>query len=314
MEKVLITGGNGYLGARLSKYLAEEGFRVTALCYPEIAGDAEWRSKLEQVIAGDVRDEAFLERVAEAGDYDILIHLVSLDHRDSNEGMPSAVASVNTTPVWSLLHIFSKHRLKRFIYLSTVHVYGSPGSRKITEEEPLNPLTPYALTHALGEELCAYYNHTSEVECIAIRLTNSYGSPVFRENNCWWLVINDLCRMAYEKKEIVLLSDGTPQRDFIHGRDVCKAVKYILRDPRKGVYQVSSGTTWTIEELAYKIQAVYRSRYNSEIPVRIKPKERQPEHTARYIIDNQKLLSTGYTPDWPLEKGIGELFDYLEKA
>ena len=54
-------------------------------------------------------------------------------------------------------------------------------------------------SHLLSENICNYYNDKTETDCINVRLSNSYGSPIFKENNCWWLVINDLCKTAIEK-------------------------------------------------------------------------------------------------------------------
>ena len=89
-------------------------------------------------------------------------------------------------------------------------------------------LNIYGLTHFLSEDICSYYNVNTETDCINVRLSNSYGSPVFMENNCWWLVINDLCKTAFSKDEIKLLSDGSPQRDFIQSSDICRAIEILI--------------------------------------------------------------------------------------
>ena len=315
IKKILITGGNGYIGARLSVYLADKGYEVTPLCFPEIPQDESWRNKMSAVLCGDIRDENFLKEIS-ANAYDAIVHLVSLDHHQSAEA-PSFVSSVNITPTWSLLDIFSKTELKKFVYFSTMQVYGRIPAEIIAENRAPQTLNAYALTHLIGEQFCDHYNRNSQIKCHAVRLSNSYGAPVFVENNCWWLVINDLCRMAYTEQRIVLQSDGSPQRDFIHGWDVAKAVETILMsDCEQMIYNVSSGETLTIMEIAWQIKHIYQSRFGKTIDI-FTPTGKVDMPLAatepKYIIDNSALRNLGYKPEWNLEKGINDLFDFLEK-
>ncbi|MEG0163453.1 MAG: NAD-dependent epimerase/dehydratase family protein, partial [Mucinivorans sp.] len=270
-HKILITGGSGYIGARLSAQLARAGYAVTPLCYPTVPIDPTWVSLMDRIIVGDVRNNEFLQNLACSDHFDTIIHLVSLDHHQST-GDVSFVASVNITPTWSLLDIFSKQGLKKFIYFSTMQVYGKLPSEQITEQHKPQSQSAYALTHLIGEQLCEYYNHNSETECRVVRLSNSYGAPIFVENNCWWLVVNDLCRMAHKDGQIILQSDGTPVRDFIHGNDVCRAVEAIIRtDNPRMTYNVSSGNTLSILELANLVCKVYENRYNRPIKITTTP-------------------------------------------
>ena len=310
-KKVLVTGGNGYLGARLCLHLANEGYAVTALCHSKIPVDQNWVSKMDSVLVGDVKDEKFLNDLAEHN-YDILAHLVSLDHHKSN-GLPSEVSSVNIIPVWTLLDIFSKKGLVKFIYLSTAQVYGNLQANEISENQKLQPQNAYGLTHQMGELLCEYYNTTSTVACRTVRLSNSYGAPVFQENNCWWLVINDLCRMAYTQKEIVLQSDGSPLRDFIHGWDVCTGIQAIIETTKPyTTYNLSSGKTISIMEIAQTIKNVYKKRYTTDLVVTAQ-KSINNSQSSKYNIDTSLIRSIGFETKWDLETGIDELFDFLEK-
>lgn len=310
-KKALVTGGSGYVGARLCLHLANEGYAVTSLCHSKIPSDENWTSKMDKVVIGDVRDESLLRALAE-NKYDVLVHLVSLDHNQSN-GAPSLVSTVNITPVWSLLDIFSKQGLEKFIYFSTAQAYGILQNEVVTENRNLNTQNAYGLTHHIGEVICEHYNRTTAVDCRVIRLSNSYGAPLFEENNCWWLVINDLCRMAYTEKKIVLQSDGSPLRDFIHGWDVCKGVQAIIETNEGHIsYNLSSGTTLSIMDIAQKIKSVFVDRYGIELS--ITAAERKNNSPAPlYRIDNSLIRSIGFEPQWNLEAGINDLFDFLEK-
>ena len=123
LKKVLITGAFGYLGARLSKYLAEIGYRVTAFGSKKPSNQyMEWLSFMDDVIVNDIRDNSIISKLADRN-FDIVIHLISLDHNKS-ENEPDYVSSINVMPVWNLLDKFTKNGLKKFIYFSTIQVYG----------------------------------------------------------------------------------------------------------------------------------------------------------------------------------------------
>lgn len=309
-KKILVTGGSGYIGARLCLHLSNEGYAVTALCHSKIPSDEMWVAKMDKVLIGNVGDDLFLKEIADY-EYDILIHLVSLDHNQSN-GNPSLVSSVNIIPVWSLLDVFSKRGLKKFVYLSTAQVYGMLRDEVVTENNRLFTKNAYSLTHQIGEVICEYYSRTTEVDCHVVRLSNSYGAPIFEENNCWWLVVNDLCRMAYTEKEIVLQSDGTPLRDFIHGWDVCKGIQTILETSENHmIYNLSSGTTLSIIEIAEKIKEVFTNRYGIRITIKV-AEQKNNLQTGVYKIDNTLISTLGFKTKWSLEDGINDLFDYLE--
>ncbi|GHT75677.1 UDP-glucose 4-epimerase [Bacteroidia bacterium] len=302
--KVLVTGANGYVGAQICRYLSQQGFRVSGLCYPQIPDNKDWQSGFEELFMCDVRDTEELKKIAER-QFEAIVHLVSLDHHQSN-GEPAFVSSVNVTPTWNLLDIFSKNGLKKFLYFSTIHVYGKNLNGVITEDYPINCANPYALTHYLSENICRYYGQNSDVSCVVARLSNSYGPPVFPDNNCWWLVVNDLCRSAVKDKKIVLQSDGSPLRDFIHGRDVCQAVKILLEKGENNMtYHISSGNIYSILELAEKVQAVYFQRTKEEISITCHcGLDLQSPQKARYKIDNSALKTLGFEPEYTLEKGI----------
>jgi UDP-glucose 4-epimerase len=318
LKKVLITGACGYLGARLSKYLAENGYDVTAFDSFDPFGYKEWSSLMEEMIVGDVRDETIISKLADKK-FDAVIHCISLDHRKSEDD-PNIVSSINVMPTWNLLDRFSKLGLQKFIYFSTSQVYGKVPSIEITEEYQPSPQNNYGLTHLLSENICNYYNENTETECINIRLSNSYGSPVFRENNCWWLVINDLCKIAYKENKIKLLSDGLPQRDFIHSSDICRAIGILINsatDINENTFNVASGQTLTILELAHIVKKVYVKRYKKNINIHLPNNfvsENPHKHKSlnRYVINNKRIQNLGFHPEMSIEAGLNEIFQYLE--
>lgn len=320
-QKILITGANGYLGAQISLHLAEKGAQITALCFPEAPNDPIWCKSMKEVIVGSLAEPSTIEMLQERR-FDSIIHLVSLDHHQSQSFPLEQVLKINVQPCWELLNTFAGKGLKKFLFFSTIHVYGALPLEEINEFQPMNPGNVYALTHAMAEEVCAYFNRTTNVNCLTVRLSNSYGQPVFPGNNCWWLAVNDLCRTAYFEKSIKLLSDGSPQRDFIHGSDVCHAVETLLdkavKDFVRPAYHISSSKTYTLLELAGIVKAVYKDLYGMDIPVHT-PNSGSVEDFSifstnpRYRIDHSALNELGFEPKCELQDGVRQLFSYFEK-
>ena len=315
MKKILITGACGYLGARLSKYFGENGYGVTTFDSFDPSDYVEWTSLMEEVIIGDIRDEKTISNLA-SKHFDVVIHLISLDHHKSEDN-PNIVSSINLMPTWNLLYRLTKNGLKKFIYFSTIHVYGNLPKGVITENQIPESINAYGLTHKLSEDICNYYNQKTETECIILRLSNSYGSPVFSENNCWWLVINDLCKTAFSKNEIKLHSDGSPQRDFIHSSDICRAIEILIKSKdsfNQNIFHLASGETLTILELAYIVRDVFKDRYLKEINISLPNNSTpvEPSSENRFSIDIGRMNKLGFQPKIQLKDGINELFDFFE--
>ena len=320
MKKVLITGACGYLGARLSKFLAEKGHKVTAFDSYDPSTHNEWKSLMDEVVVEDIRDETVISNLADKN-FDVAIQLISLDHYKS-ENNPNFVSTINVMPTWNLLDSLTKNGLEKFIYFSTIHVYGNLPNEKISEDCQPNPVNAYGLTHFLSENICNYFNNKTDTECINVRLSNSYGSPVFKENNCWWLVINDLCRSAIEKNQIRLKSDGSPQRDFIHGDDVARATNVLIKSNIKyehNIFHIASGKTRTILELAHMVKAVYNQEYNRVIDIilpdnSISKNSDISNENHRVAIDTKRLNNLGFRQKINIKRGIKEIFDYLNNS
>ena len=319
MKKVLITGACGYLGARLSKYLAEKGYGVTAFDSFDPSHYSEWTSLMDEVIIGDIREETTISDLADK-QFDVVIHLISLDHNKS-EASPDFISSINVMPTWNLLDKYSKQGLEKFIYFSTQHVLGEIPATIIDESYKPKPSNKYGLTHLLSERIIDYYNKNSASNCINVRLSNGYGSPQFKDNNCWWLVINDLCKDAFTKNEIKLLSDGSPQRDFIHILDICQAIEILIDTDSSfddNIFHIASGKTYTILELAHTVREVFKDRYLKEINISlpdnsISKNPNKFKDIERFFIDTTRIEEYGFHSTIDLATGINSIFEYLEE-
>lgn len=308
-KHILVIGAGGYLGAHISLAIAQQGAYVTALCHSP-KEDAAWNEAMHRIICGDITQMETIRCVLQH-DYDYAIYLISLNHFDS-EGEINQVCQTNVLPLWNIENQL-KNRIKKFIYFSTQQVYGRTTSAIIDENTLPAPVNNYGLTHLLCENITGLFNRTSSTQYINIRLSNGYGSPVFKENNCWWLVINDLCKTAFQEKAIRLQSDGSPLRDFIHVSDICQAVKSILNnDSNENIYNISSGISYTIGEIALLVQKTFKQVYNQNIPILLpEGKVLKTDTDCRCEISNQRLQKIGFAPQVNIEMGIHSIFHYL---
>lgn len=318
--KIIITGASGYIGSRLCLFLSKKKYQVTAVCSSKIPQKKGWTEKINQFIIGDIRDQSTINSISDVK-ADVLIHLISLDHHDS-EKKPNYVSKINIQPTWDLLDACSKKGLKKFIYFSTIHVYGKNQNGFISESQTITPFNTYGLTHALSEEICNFYNRKTETECINIRLSNSYGEPVFLDSKCWSLIVNDLTRCAFENKKIILNGDGTPVRDFIHYSDICNTIDSLIKNNIKdeNTFHLTSSNSVTMLDVAIKVKEVYFKIYGEKLPVFINKDEKLTEFSSNKNVSKINSISNtligkySVKVDKKLTDGIHDLFRYLQNT
>jgi len=319
--RVLVTGASGYLGGLISEHLAKEGHNVIALVRKLPHDSTGWQKNMAQVLVGDIRNDETVQKII-AVQAEAVIYTISLNHKQSEEDIDRTLAT-NVTPLWKLLDRLVSQGAKRFIYFSTQQVYGKLSAAIIDEHHLPNPQNSYGLTHLMCEQICRLYTHRSKIQCVNLRLSNGYGAPRFQENDCWWLVINDFCQTAFQAGKIRLLSNGMPQRDFIHSHDICQAVNLLLQVPEERLngqdFNLGSGSTYTILELAHIVAECYRKKFNKDLPV-VMP-DGSVSMTAddhlqvmKFRYDIRQISSLGYIPHTSLESGINEILEFLSST
>jgi UDP-glucose 4-epimerase len=195
--------------------------------------------------------------------------------------------------------------VRRFVYVSTVHVYGAAlaDGAVVTEETLPAPRHPYALARLASEHVAAA---TPGLDVVSLRLTNSVGAPAHPSVDRWTLVANDLCRQAALSGSLELKSSGVQWRDFIALSDVCRTIAQCL-DPSSipaGTYNLGTGVPMTIRQLAGLVQDAFESRQGR------RPELRAPEPSGPgpqpYIVSVARLNAFGCRPLVPVADAIGE--------
>jgi UDP-glucose 4-epimerase len=318
--RIIVAGASGFIGGRLCNYLANKGYEIVALVNKNVPNDQIWCGKMFGLVEIDLSSADQITKL-EQYEPDVLINLVSLDHIDSN-GDAENVTKVNVIPSWYLLKHFSEKGLKKFIYLSTIHVYGNQLNGLITEKSDLLPATPYGLTHLLSENVVTMFAGSSTTDCHIIRFSNGFGAPQFFENKCWDLIINNLCLSAWNIQTLILKSDGTPLRDFINITDLLIGIEQILlkipsNTKKVEIINFSSSETISMLDAAMQVKDVYEKKYSRKADLYINGNEPvnsyQKLKSSKYTIDNSALVKLmGDNKLHDLSFGINEIFNFLD--
>lgn len=301
---VLISGGLGYLGGRIAKYLLDSGFQVrigSSQSHPDVPSDL---LSCEIVIC-DLSDKRSLENACK--NVSSIIHLASLNAQECDHD-PEAALLINGLGTLNLLNAAKKMGVTKFVYFSTAHVYGSPLQGIIDENSTPRPIHDYAITHRLAEDYVLQANSNKDITGSILRLTNSVGSPLNSKANCWMLVVNDLCKQTVLNQSMELHSDELVQRDFIPISTVCSTVVDVLTsDVLDGeIANISSSVVLTLRELTNLIAD------RSEVVLGFRPNinfKRLPKGKPleSLFILNSKLKSSGCIIDTDLSYEIDQL-------
>lgn len=293
-ETVLITGGLGYLGGRISQFLTQNtDLHLRLGIYRKRNEVPEWL-KNGSLVHVDLQSDSVLDLICKG--VKSIVHLAALNEIDSADDPVKALA-VNSGGTLKLLQAAERAGVERFIYFSTAHVYGAPLVGNITEHTLPKPVHPYAITHRTAEDFVLAAHYGKKLTGIVLRLSNGFGAPVTPDVNRWTLLVNDLCRQAVTNHKLVLRSSGLQLRDFITLGDVCRCVKhYLYLAPalcEDGMFNVGGKCTLSVWDMAQKI--ALRCKVTLDMSVSTERKQPLPGELSdrlEYCVD--KLYKTGF--------------------
>ena len=295
-QRVLVTGGAGFIGSNIAATLVEEN-DVRVL--DDLSGGS--RSNVPDgatLIEGDIRDDEALERATE--DVDLIFHQAALISVVESVREPELTHDLNVTATVKLLER-ARAESARFVFASSAAVYGHPEAVPIAEDAPTEPTSPYGLSKLAAERYVQLYAELYDLPMVALRYFNVYGSgPVGGDYSA---VIGVFAEQATNGEPITVEGDGSQTRDFVHVRDIVQANLLAGGSDVTGVFNVGTGESVSILELAETVRAV--SGTDSEI-VHV---EGRPGDIDRSRADVSRLESLGYDPTVALESGLEHLLE-----
>jgi dTDP-glucose 4,6-dehydratase len=318
MEHLLVTGGCGFIGANLIRFLLErtpfEGrvVNVDKLTYagnPESLADlAERFPRRYAFVQADIGDPAAMAEVFDGQGIDAVCHLAAESHVDRSIVAPGGFVQTNVVGTLNLLELARarRGRLVRFHHVSTDEVYGSLGETgRFMETTPYGPNSPYAASKAGADHLVRAYGHTYGLPVTITNCSNNYGPYQFPEKLIPLMILN-----ALEGRPLPVYGRGANVRDWLFVEDHCRALWEVLTRGRVGEtyniggdcerrnLEVVERICGLLDEMAPEARIGERRRLITFVVDR-------PGHDYRYAIDCTKLQrELGWRPAESFESGL----------
>lgn len=293
-EKVVITGGAGFIGSHLVDRCLVDGFEVHVI-------DDLSNGKKE-----NVHDDAIFHEISITdlnGIRPILdgvtfvFHLAALPRVQYSIDNPVDSNHANVVGTINVLKASKEGGAKKVIFSSSGSAYGDPDTLPVVETMSANPLSPYALQKYIGENYCKVWSKVYGLDTACLRYFNIYGSRMDPEG-AYALLIGKFMKLAKEGKPLTITGDGTQTRDFTHVNDAVEAnLLAALSDNAKDgeVYNIGYGKRASVNRIAELIGGEVEY-----IAARLEPKNNEANH--------QKAKEHfGWSPKITLEEGIAVL-------
>lgn len=319
-DKVLITGGAGFIGSNYVEYVLknseDEIFVLDKLTYAGNLKNLE--SVLDKItfIEGDICDAKLVQDLFEKHQFNKVVHFAAESHVDNSISGPGAFIQTNIVGTFNLLQsayktwMFSPNEFKdgfdnaRFLHISTDEVYGTLGETGLfTEKTPYAPNSPYSASKASSDFIVRSYFHTYGLPVVTTNCSNNYGPNQHKEK-----LIPTIIRKAISGEPIPIYGDGKNVRDWLYVTDHCSGIYLALKNGKLGeTYNIGGRNERENLYIANVICGLLdemRPR-NHSYKEQITFVTDRPGHDFRYAIDASKIENElGWKADENFETGI----------
>lgn len=293
-EKVIVTGGAGFIGSNLVEALLERGYDVHII--DNLSGGKRENVNPKAVFhEKDIRNLPNIAPLFENVKY--VFHLAALPRVQYSIEYPDITSEVNVMGTQNVLMASEKAKVSRVVYSASSSAYGDSDVMPLHESLPPNPKSPYGLQKYIGELYCKLWSEVYGLSTVSLRYFNVYG-PHLDPNGAYALVIGKFLKQRKEGKSITITGDGEQTRDFTHVRDVVRANIFAAEGEKVGkgdVINIGAGKNHTINELAKIIGGEVE-----HVAPRLEPHDTLADNSLA-----KKLLD--WEPTVVFEEGIEEL-------
>jgi len=308
-KNILVTGGCGFIGSHFVHHLLETNsdcniFNLDSLSY---AGDLDRLKDIEHdsryhFIQADLRKIEDIEEVL-SHRIDTVVHLAAESHVDNSIKDPFVFEEVNVRGTLNLLSCSRKHKLERFIHISTDEVYGEIEKGKFTEDSQLAPNSPYSASKAAGDFFVRSYIRTFNFPAIIIRPSNNYGPWQYPEK-----FIPVAISSVLANKKIPVYAQGLNCREWLYVKDCVKGIALIMEKGKIGeIYNLGSSKEMRNIDLAKEMLKILKKPDDF-----IDFIEDRPGHDFRYCLDSSKVNNLGWSPQTDFETGLGTTVEWYK--
>lgn len=307
--KILVTGTDGYIGSRLAPWLQARGHEVHGLDSGFYRDGCLYLDPMGLPVAPRTSYKDL--RAVTADDFqgfDAVIHLAELSNDPLGQNRPEITFKINHEGSVRIAKAAREAGVRRFVYASSCSVYGVGTGEFLDETSPTNPQTAYAQCKVMVErDLTPLADGRFSV--VFLRNATAYGpSPRMRFD----IVLNDLCALAWTKKKIAMVSDGSPWRPIVHVEDICEAMRCAVEAPADAingeVFNVgATQENFRIREIAEIVAQAFPGCEVSAGP------PSQDNRSYRVSFDKIATKLPGFKARWSAQRGAEELRRLFER-
>ncbi|MEE9594010.1 MAG: UDP-glucuronic acid decarboxylase family protein [Candidatus Hydrothermarchaeales archaeon] len=311
-QRVLLTGGAGFIGSWICEVLVKQGARIT--CLDNLASGLQ--KNIENLTGKDNFDfiDHDISKPIEFDEkFDLIMHLASRASPFEFDKFPIQILKANTLGIWVALGIAKKHKA-RFVYTSTSEVYGDPAPEHVPTTEsyngnvnPVGPRSCYDESKRAGEAYVIAYKNQHDLDTRIVRIFNTYG-PRMRAGDIYGRVVPRFIDQALNNDPITVFGDGRQTRSFNYATDQVEGILRLASSSngRGEVINIGNDKEIQIIELAELIKKKISS--DSEIIFQPLPED-DPKRRCPNITKARELLD--WAPTTSLEEGIGKTIEWF---
>jgi UDP-glucose 4-epimerase len=308
MTKVLVTGGAGFIGSAMVRHLCKEGFEVRAFDLSDTFKEYKTRLPEEaEVYRGSILDMNDLLNATEGCDN--VVHLAAMLGVKKTETKRLECLNINILGTINVLEACVKDNVKKVLFSSSSEVYGEQREVPITEANPVNPKSVYAITKLAAEEYLRAYHKRYGLNFSIVRFFNVYGPDQVAE-----FVMPRFIKNVIEGRPPTIYGKGVQIRAFCYMDDAVKGATLALtiKKANTEVFNIgNSNEPISIRDLAFKIIKLSSKNLQPKvIPMEQSDRDEKREIHQRYPDISKARRVLGYEPEVELEEGILKIMEH----
>ena len=314
MKRVIVTGGAGFIGSNLVKYLLKKKYSVInidKLSYSANPHNIKNLNKNKNYIffKADLNNKKKITKILKKYKPEGIFNLAAETHVDRSIDSPKNFISSNILGTYNLLESILAYKRKiKLLHISTDEVYGDLIKGRSSEKFPYNPSSPYSSSKASADHLIRAYVRTYKIQAIVTNCCNNYGPNQFPEKLIPKLIFNIM-----NNKSLPIYAKGKNSREWMHVQDHCEALLQIFLKGKVGEsYNIGSGMNLRNIDIAKKLLQIAKNKsLRISKKTKIKFVKDRPGHDFRYALNNKKILEQlGWKTKIPLYFGLSQTFDW----